>query len=291
MFRILLAWFAISALGSLPAAGADLAIQRLALHDYEDGPLTVPGYEYLPGEVVWFSARLTGYSREVIDDDAGLDHVRLTWQVRPSDPAGTLIVPPLRGVLEETLRPEDKTWTPKFVVSFELPSYAPRGTYKIPVVVRDDIAKSEVTGQMEFRVRGEDAPAADAPLSLRNFRFLAKEEDRFPLREPAYKQGASLFTRFDIIGYKFEGNNHFAVEYGLAILTPPNAEGVSRLLFQQETAAAETGESFYPQRWIPGGFKLDLDPDVPTGEYTLVLTVRDKVGGNAQEFRQPFRVE
>src|SRR5215213_8124649 len=155
------------------ASAADLSIQRLALHDYEDGPLVAPGYEYLPGETVWFSGRVTGFLRETLDKDAGLDHVRLTWQLRPADPGGTLIVPPLRGVVEESLRPEDKSWIPKFVTSFEVPQYAARGTYKIPVTIRDDVAKTEVAGQVEFRVRGEEAPAAGIAFGLRNFRFLA----------------------------------------------------------------------------------------------------------------------
>jgi hypothetical protein len=273
------------------AAGADLAIQRLALHDYEDGPLIAAGYEYLPGETVWLSGRLAGFTREAVDKEAALDHVRLTWQVRANDPGGVLIGPPLRGVIEETLRPEDKTWVPKFVVSFVVPQYAVRGIYKIPVAIRDDVSKAEVSGQVEFRVRGDDPPPASAAFGTRNFRFLAKEEDRFALRPPVYKQGASLFARFDIVGHKFDGNNHFAVEYGISILGPPNAEGVAKPLFAQESAATETGESFYPQRWVPGGFRIDLDKDVPVGEHTLVLTLRDKVAGVTQELRENFTVQ
>ena len=277
------------------AHGADLAFQRLALHQYEDGPLITPGYEYLPGETVWFSARMVGFKRQAPEDveakDAGLEHVRLTWQLRSTDPGGTLIAPPLRGVVEETLRPEDKDWVAKFVVSFLVPQYAVRGTYRVPVTVRDDLAKTEVSGQVEFRVRGEDAPAADTPFGMRNFRFLTKEDDRFPLRPASYKQGAALFARFDIVGYKFEGNNHYSVDYGLSILGPPNAEGIAKPLFVQESAAAESAESFYPQRWIPGGFGLNLDKDVPLGEHTLVVTLRDKVSGTTQEFREMFQVQ
>jgi hypothetical protein len=273
------------------AGAADLTIQRLALHDYEDGPLIAGGYEYLPGETVWMSGRVTGFSRAVVDKEEALDHVRLTWQLRATDPGGILIGPPLRGAIEETLRPEDKTWIPKFVVNFSIPQYAVRGIYKIAVTIRDDVSKSEVPGQIEFRVRGDDPPPADVAFGQRNFRFLAKEDDRFALRPPVYKQGASLFARFDIVGHKFDGNNHFAVEYGISILSPPNAEGVSKALFKQESAATESGESFYPQRWVPGGFRIDLDKDVPVGEHTLVLTLRDKVAGTTQEFQQTFTVQ
>ena len=271
------------------AGGADLTIQRLALHDYEDGPLVTPGYEYLPGETVWFSGRMTGFLRETLDKDAGLDHVRLTWQLRAQDPSGTLLAPPMRGVIEETVRPEDKTWVPKFAASFEAPQYAVRGTYRIAVTVRDDAAKTEISGQIEFRVRGEDVPQAGTGFGLRNFRFLANEDARLALRPAVYKQGSALFARFDIIGHKLEGNNHFSVDYGISILGPPDATGAAKPLFVQESAAAEAKESFYPQRWVPCAFGLNLDKDVPTGEHTLVLTLRDKITGATREFRQVFQ--
>ena len=273
------------------AGGADLAIQRLALHDYEDGPLVTPGYEYLPGETVWFSGRVNGFLRETADKDAGLDHVRVTWQLRALDPAGTLLMPPMRGVVEETLRLEDKTWVPKFTASFEVPQYVVRGLYKIPVTIRDDLAKTEVSGQIEFRVRGEDTPAAGTAFGLRNFRFLANEDARQPLRPAVYKQGAALFARFDIVGHKLEGNNRFSVDYGISILGPPNADGLAKPLFFQESVAEETKDSFYPQRWVPCTFRLDMDKDVPTGEHTLVLTLRDKISGAVQEFRQSLQVQ
>jgi hypothetical protein len=272
------------------ASAADLTIQRLALHDYEDGPQIQAGYEYLPGETVWFSARLAGFTRQVADADAKLDHVRLSWQVRPADASGALIIPPVRGVIEETLRPEDKDWTPKFLINFQVPVYAPRGVYRIPVVVRDELSRAEAAGQIEFRVRAEDAPPADAPLSVRDFRFLAKEDDRFPLRPAVFHQGSPMFTRFEIIGYKLEGNNHFSVEYGLAIQGPLKPDAEPKTMLSQETAASETGESFYAQRWVPGGFGLTLDKDVPVGAYTLILTLRDKVSGATQEFRETFEV-
>lgn len=286
--RLLLVITLISAAATCSAAG--LAFQRIALHDYEDGPLIQPGYEYVPGETVWFSVRLNGYSREVQDAEAKLDHASLTWQVRPADASGTLIIPPMRGILDETLRPEDKDWVPKFIGSFEVPQFAPRGVYKIPVTVRDEVSKAEVSGQVEFRVRGGDAPPNDAPLSTRNFRFLAGEDNRFPLRPAVFKRGSPLFARFDIIGYKLEGNNHYSVEYGLAILGGADESGNPKRMLSQETAASETGESFFPQRWIPGGFGLTLDKDVPVGTYRLVLTIRDKLANITQDVIETFEV-
>jgi hypothetical protein len=87
-------------------------------------------------------------------------------------------------------------------------------------------------------------------------------------------------------GYKFEANHKFSVEYGLAIL---DAEG--KELFSQPAAAAESKESFYPQLRVPGALSLHLDANVPKATYTLVVTVRDKIGGDAVEDRETFSVE
>lgn len=270
---------------------ADLAFQRIALLDYEDGPPIVPGYEYQPGDNVWVSVRLTGFQRAVQDAEAGLDRVQLSWQARPQDASGALLAPPMRGIIDETLRPEDKEWLPKFLVNFRVPDYAARGTYKIPVTVRDDVAKRDLTGQVEFRVRGEEAPAADATLDARNFRFLANPDDRFGMQSPVYKPGSALLVRFDIIGYKFEGNNHFSVDYGVSIISPANAERGEKTMFAHEIAATQSSESFYAQRWVAANFGINLDPDVPSGEYTLVVTLRDKVSGVSQEVSRKFEVK
>ena len=48
------------AAGALPAA-PKLAFERLALHQYEDGPLLPESHEFLPGETIWFSARIDGF--------------------------------------------------------------------------------------------------------------------------------------------------------------------------------------------------------------------------------------
>jgi hypothetical protein len=289
-FAIIVAAYAAIACAPYSSA-ADLAFQRITLVEYEDGSPNVPGYEYQPGESVWLSVRIAGFQRATVDAQAQTSRVQLSWQARAQDPSGTLVAPPMRGIIDETLRLEDKDWIPKFLLHFNIPQYAPRGTYKIPVTIRDDIAKKDLNGQVEFRVRGSEPPPSDAPLGVRNFQFLAKPDDRFELRPAVYQPGSALIVRFDIIGYKFDGNNHFSVDYGISISAPSNAEGVAKTLFTQDVAASQTSESFYGQRWVPGGFGINLDPNVPLGEHTLVLTLRDKVGGVTQEIRQTFEVK
>jgi hypothetical protein len=270
------------AAGALPAA-PKLAFERLALHQYEDGPLLPSSHEFLPGETVWFSARMTGFESQPAGDNR---NVKLSWQVRIVDPGGTAVEPPKSGRLDESLRSQDKDWVPKFVVSFLLPPFVPGGTYHIPVTVKDELANSEISGDLEFHVRAESIEPSET-FVIRNLRFLRNENDTEALRPPVvYRPGATLWARFEMAGYKFAANNKFSVDYGLAVL---NAE--AKELFAQPEAAAESKESFYPQLRVPGALSLHLDPNVPAATYTLVVTVRDKVGGQTAEQRETFRVE
>ena len=68
---------AVLASGTLSAA-TKLALERLALHQYEDGPLLPSSHDFLPGETVWFSCRIAGFEIEPAGDNR---NVKLSWQV------------------------------------------------------------------------------------------------------------------------------------------------------------------------------------------------------------------
>lgn len=280
--QVLCAAGAVLAVGTLSAA-PKLAFERLALHQYEDGPLLAASHDFLPGETVWFSCRIAGFESDPAGDNR---NVKLSWQVGLLDPARIAVEPLKTGRLDESLRLQDKDWIPKFVVSFLLPSFIPGGTYHIPITVKDEIAGAEISGDLEFHVRAENIEPS-ASFVIRNFRFLRNEDDTAALRPPiTYRQGSTLWARFEMAGYKFEANNKFSVEYGLAI---QGADG--KELFAQPAAAAESKESFYPQLRVPGALSLRLDANVPLASYTLVVTVRDKIGGDAVELHETFTVE
>ena len=268
--------------GALLAA-PKLAFERLALHQYEDGPLLPASHEFLPGETIWFSARIAGFESQPAGDNR---NVKLSWQVRIVDPGGLAVEPAKSGRLDESLRVQDKDWVPKFVASFLLPSFIPGGTYRLPVTVKDELAGSEISGDLEFHVRAESIEPSPS-FVIRKFRFLRNENDTAALQPPVvYRPGATLWARFEMAGYVFGPNNKFSLDYGLAVL---NAEG--KELFAQPEAAAESKESFYPQLRVPGSLSLQLDPNVPAATYTLVVTVRDQIGRQIAEQRETFRVE
>lgn len=279
---ILILGFLAGIIAAQPAPPSGLAIERFAFHQYEDGPVLPGSYEFLPGETVWISCRITGFRPERKDDE---QHVRLSWQLAILDPAGVAVDHPKSGKIEDRLLPEDKDWRPKFLLNFQIPGFGIGGTYKIPVTIHDEAGKVDLEKTFEFHVKGPEDPKAKE-LGIRDLRFFRNENDTSSLGDPVFRPGTMLWAKFDIVGFKLGENNKLSVSYGLAVL---DAEG--KELFAQPDAASDTKESFYPQRWVPGTLSLNLQPNVPATNYILQVTATDKIAGTTTEVRHPFRVE
>jgi hypothetical protein len=266
---------------AFPATAA-LSVDRIGLHQFEDGPELGPNHVFLPGESVFFSCRLTGYQSAVTGENQR--SVKLSWTLEVTDPAGIPLVAGTKGDIAEPISPQDKNWYPKFLHHFNIPPFAPGGAYHIKVTARDEVGKADLTSQLEFQVRGH-AVEASPVLAARNLRFVKDETDGPPLDPAVYHPGETLWARFDMTGYKYGDNNHYSVEYGLAILRESWEQ-----VFAQPAAAADSSEGFYPQRYVPGAVSLNLQPDVPEGKYTLVIIMADKVGGQTNEARREFQI-
>ena len=270
----------------LPSCWGALSAERMALHQFEDGPILAADYDFLPGETAYFSCRIAGFQPFVKDKDREDNRtVKLTWQLRITDPSGVLIDKPSQGRIESDLVQEDKNWIPKFLASFVVPPFAPSGSYHISAHIRDEVAAKEVDSTLEFKVRGHLVEPSDT-LTARNFRFLRAEDDTGGLTAPIYRPGDTLWARFDIVGFKLAEKNTYTVEYGLAV---ESAEG--KQLFSQPQGAEDNGESFYAKRYVPGVLSLHLDSTVPKGDYVLVIILRDQVGKQLKEERQKFQIE
>lgn len=268
----------------LPGAGK-LEIEKFALRQYEDGPALPASHEFLPGETVFWSFRVRGYHVKKTANDVGDEESRmkLTWTVRATDPKGVLIEKERSGHVEARLFDQDKDWTPRAADSFVVPPLAPNGIYRATVTVKDE--SGEAASVLDFKVRGDTIEPSET-LVGRDVRFLRSENDQIPRHNPVYQAGDTLWVRFDITGYKFGEKNRFEVEYGLKILGPGG-----ETMFSQPVAAKETSESFYPQHYVPGLLSLGLNKDLPKGSYTMVITMRDKIGDQTWETREPFQVQ
>lgn len=258
-----------------------LSIQNVAVAQYEDGPPLPASSYYLAGETVFLSFQVAGYRKTGEDEPK----IRLSWRVEAKDPAGIPIVAPAAGKIEAALSQEDKNWMPKAREAIQVPPFGPTGTYHLAIVVKDELANAEVRAEREFQVHGQDVEPSPT-LVLRKIHFYRTEQDKEPLALPVYRPGDAVWIRFEIVGFKLGEQNRFEVAYGITVL---RASG--DVLFQQPEAAVERDHSFYPRHYVPAALSLNLTKDLAPGQYTVVLTVEDKVGGQKCEERQTFGVE
>jgi hypothetical protein len=256
-----------------------LAVVNAALHQFEDGPSLSPAFTFQAGDTVFVSFQVSGY--RVSEQD----RTRLSYFIEARDARDLLLAPPVSRKIEAELAEEDKNWMPKARYEVLVPPLADSGRYRIRIRLKDELSGSEASQDLEFAVRG--FPVEPSPtLVVRNFRFLRSEEDEKPLAVAAYRPGDAVWARFEITGYKLADKNRLDVAYGVSLL---RASG--EVLFAAPEAASDAEDSFYPKRYVPGSLSLNLDRDIAPGEYTIVVAVRDRVGGQQYEEHRTFRVE
>jgi hypothetical protein len=272
-------WLAAALLSSAAPADRKLAIAKLAFAQSEDGPALASTYQFLAGESVYFSCLVDGYAK------SDKDEIFLTYQIQAKDARGVLLQPAVSDKVEATLAPEDKEWRPKLRDTIAIPPLADSGEYQVLVKVRDERNSAVVEARATFSVRGRDVAPSDT-LLVRDFRFFRSEEDSKPVQVPAYRPGDTLWARFVMTGYKLGDGNQFDIEYGLTVL---RADGT--VAYSEPRAAGQKDQPFYPQRYQPGVLSLNFPKDQKLGEFTIVLTVRDNLGGQTFETRQKFSVE
>jgi hypothetical protein len=129
------AFFALSVTVHAQSPAKQLTIERLALHQFEDGPVVDPSYEFVPGESVHFSCRIVGY--RIIKTEVE-QSVKLGWQMLVADPNNVPIEKLRAGRIEDKLSPQDKDWVPKFTASLMIPQFAPSGAYRVTVKIADE---------------------------------------------------------------------------------------------------------------------------------------------------------
>ncbi|MGC8759924.1 MAG: hypothetical protein ACP5UT_07620 [Bryobacteraceae bacterium] len=256
-----------------------LTITGATLHyRQEDGPPIRPDYEYYAGELLYLSFRISGF--RVVKD-----RVDLRWSLYATDPEGRLLEPPANGAVQEELTYEDRNWLPRVQYTLALPGQLPPGEYRLRIRVADELAQTSTEQDVPFRVGGKPLPQVKE-LTVLNLGFYADEAQREPMPDPVYRPGQMLVARFQVAGFALGEKNRFSVGYGLRILGASGKE-----LFVQEEAASDEGEPFYPRRLLNGLLTLSITEGVQAGEYTLAVTVRDRVGGQTAAAQARFRVE
>jgi hypothetical protein len=262
-----------AALGAAPA----LEIIQPVISQMEGGDPLPPGFEHVGGESLFFSCRVSGFTK------SEENKIRLAYSVQAFDPKGVPIAEVYKNDIESEVLPQDKEWQPKIELEIPTPPLVPPGAYKIAVKVEDLVAKTSAELAVPFIMRGPVVESSEK-LVVRAFRFYRAEDDAQPMAKAAYKVGDDLWAKFDITGFKYGPNNKVDISYVVSIL------GVSGAVLWKGDPAQEQSESFYPKPYVQASMNLNLKTVKPA-EYTMLIQVKDAVGNQSFEIRQGFSVQ
>ena len=258
------------------AAEEGLSLFNLDLLDSRDGYAIPSDTRFVPGQTIHLFFQIKGY-------EVGIeDRVRLRYKVEALDPAGRRFYRDDGGVVHVELAPQDENWMPIVRYSPRIPDHAGGGIYSIRISVEDELARSAIETAVAITVDGTRLDAADE-LAVHQFHF-SKEENGAGLDEPVFDAGEEIWAAFFISGFETREDNSYDVESNASVI---DAEG--ERMFDFETIG-EQGKPYYPRLWLPARMRLDLEDDIPPGSYTVVLRLRDGVGGSDLTQRYSFQI-
>ena len=260
-------------------AAGPLQIVQAVVSQTEGGVADAPGTTHVPGEILFFTCRVANYAK------TSEEKIRLAYSVQPFDPKGVPLTEIYKNELNVEVSPQDKEWMPKISTEIAIPPLVMSGDFKIVVRVEDMVAHATAELSVPFQVRGHEVAPSDT-LVIRNWRYFRNENDTEPIAKPVYKPGGVIWVKFDMTGYKFGPNNKLDVSYVFSILS-----GTGKVLFTNPEAAGDQTDSFYPKRYVTGEFSVPIQTNVKPGEYGIQVTVKDGIGNQTYEMKQPFTVE
>ena len=266
------------------AADSSLAILDAGVQRSEDAPFAASDFQFLPGDYLYFSFQIGGFTVKS-DDQNEIRKISLSYEVTPEDSNGIALATASTGAIDEELNPEDKNWMPKRRTSFLLPSFVPAGDFRVHVLVKDLVAKTETSKDFPFRMGGVVIQASNG-IAIQNLQFFRKERDRDPVQVPAYSPGDTVYARFNMAGFKTGEKNEYHLSYGVTVLRPDGKSYIN-----QPKAAELQASTFYPARYLPGVAELTTSSASERGEYVLVLTVNDLIGNQSSQTKSAFSIE
>jgi hypothetical protein len=271
--------------GKLWAAESTLAILDAGPENSEDAPFVSNDYRFYPGDYLYFRFQVTGFAVHT-DEKTEIRTISLSYEITPQDSKGVPLTATVSGDIKDDLNPEDKNWTPKRRTSFLLPSFVASGQFRIHLVVKDLIGKSETERDFPFRMGGVTIVPSPS-VTVENFRFFRKEDDQQSLDVPAYAPGDTVYARFDMAGYQTKApDNQYHLTYGLTVFGPDGKPFV-----EQPNAAELSTGSFYAAQFVPGNINLTTTRNSTKGGYVIALTVRDLVANQTYQTKRSFSLE
>ncbi len=253
-----------------------LSVATADILDSEDGyPVNAESLFY-PGEKIFLLFKVAGYTR------GQYDRVNVSWRIDSFGPQGERFVTAEKGGVDLELAPQDEKWMPIIRHSPMIPPHAGAGVYKVILTVTDELAEKEVTKEVAIHVGGARVEGSDS-LTVRGLTFhRTKDGEKLPVA--VYRPGDTVWVNFYITGYHLADDNSFDVASEVRMVSE---DGDVVLSFEPER---EQDATFYPRRWLPANLRLDLDPAVPPGKYTLLVLLHDRLAEKTHQSSYTFTV-
>ena len=262
----------------LSAAPALEAVKPI-LSQIDGGAAEPPGFQYAPGEILYFNCRIAGFGK------TEENRIHVAYSVQAFDPKGVPLDEVYKNEVKVELTSNDKDWMPKIATTISLPPLAPAGKYKIVVKLEDQIGKTSGETTVPFQVRGYNLEPSDT-LVVRNFHFYRAEDDTQPMPKAVYKPGDGVWAKFDLTGFKYGPRNQIDVSYVTSVIAPGG-----KVLWTQPEPAGEKAEAFYPKLFVPASMGITLQKNIAPGEYTIAVQAKDAVGNQTFEEKFTFVIE
>jgi hypothetical protein len=259
---------------------SELKIVDVLFEDY-NGDVT-SRWQMKAGQEVSLSFRVEGFGRLPVDSQDGLHHVRVTlqYQIALHDPLGVLVIPKEQGSIETTLSPQDAEWRPKIHWSARVPATAPGGDYHVRIELNDRISNQQFVKDVSFLVRGEAVETSNH-LQLDHVEYSNSEAGPWS-SERYFSPTESIWVRYRVVGFTVSPDKHVWLEQDWTVL---NESG--KVVVDQKNAAVQTETGFYPPRFLPTTFNVNLR-DAKPGKYTLQIVLRDRIGEQGATFESNF---
>jgi hypothetical protein len=263
------------------SAGAQtLVITDPAVSDFAGGIGVAPEFEFGAGDRVHLLFRASGFKV----DEANLS-IAGDYTIDAVDCHGQLFVPPFTGKIAQQFRTLRFDWSEPVRFDFEVPSMPWPGEAKFRVTVRDTIGDRTVRTEIPFLIRselGEPPPT----LSIQRLRWFKSQYDAeaLPL-DAAYHRGDTISVRFLLGGFRTGINNKYDLQYGIALRSP-----AKRVILSAPEAAAESKEASYPRTHVDALLSFSLERSIKPGKYSLLISVRDKVGNQQTAAEYEFQI-
>lgn len=254
----------------------DFKLLNFAWTEGKDGPQRSPA-PYKPGDHVYSKYDLTGFAT---DPDG---HVNVALSVTAFDPDGLALDKAWTTEVRQALPTSSTPINASF--HFQLPSFAPRGAFKVVIKVHDAVKNSDAEFSPTFSVEAGPPISPASKLEIRNFLY-STSKDGPPINPAVYRPGQTQYSSYDVFGVQFrDGRTTFHTAYklvgpdGHVLIDRPDFDTTDQTLV------------YHPATFFVHFFgSLDLPSEASNGTYTEQFVVTDKQANVILDYEGKFQV-